>query len=117
MSQALQMVVADFQGDDELTCSIFPASMFGLPDNDSTEITDEAITAIAEFNIAVAAENIVAVPSAVPGVTGIFIAKLGITLDDNARAAFEMFAEPIREGILAERLCAQALLQLLDTKV
>lgn len=117
MSQALQMVVADFQGDDELTCSLFPATMFGLPDDDTLEITDEAIMAISEFNIAVESQNLVAIPSTVPGVTGIFIAKIGIELDENARAAIEMFVEPIREGILAERLHAQALIAFLDAKV
>ncbi len=117
MSLELQMVIADISGDDALTCSIIPSSMFGLPETESTEITDEIIAALAEFNLVMVAQNIVAVPSTIEGTTGILIIKLNTVLDEQARCLFEMFAEPIREGILAERLCAQALLTLLDAKV
>ncbi|MNQ20293.1 hypothetical protein D3C85_333780 [compost metagenome] len=109
------MIVADFLGDDEINCSVFPEDVFGLPEHDGS-ITEEQLTILGEFNRLSADRNIVAIPCAVPGVTGVFMAKLDVELTDNDREVFAIFAEPVISGNHIERLACQRFINLL-TKV
>lgn len=112
MTTSLQMIIADFVGDDEINCSVFPEDVFGLPEQDGT-ITEEQLTLLGEFNLMSADRNIIAIPCAVPGVTGVFMAKLDVELSDNDREVFAMFAEPVIDGNHIERLHCQRFIDLL----
>lgn len=112
---SLQLILADFIGDDEINCSIFPPEQFGIdPD---AGVTDAVIDTLGEFNLVLADRNVVALPSYVQGMSGVFIAKLDVELSDNDREVYAMFLEPVKSLVPVERLHYEALVTLLDTKV
>jgi len=112
MSESLQVILADFIGDDEINCSVFPEDQFGLPEVDG-KITEEALTVLGEFNLLAADRNVVAIPCAIQGVTGVFMAKLDVELSDNDLQVYAMFAEPVIAGNHVEALNCQRFIALL----
>lgn len=112
MTNSLQLVLSDFIGDDEINCSVFPENIFGLPDTDGA-ITDDHIRVLGEFNQTYAENGVVALPCAIQGVTGIFMAKLDVELSESDHAVYAMFAEPVIEGDHVEALHCQKFVALL----
>lgn len=112
MSNALQLILADFIGDDEINCSVFPENEFGLPEVDG-KITEDALVVLGEFNVILDDRNVVAIPCAIQGVTGVFMAKLNVELSDSDLQVYAMFAEPVIAGGHVEKLHCQRFIDLL----
>ena len=112
MSNSLQLVLSDFIGDDEINCSVFPENIFGLPDTEGV-ITEEHIEVLSQFNQQYAVNGVVALPCAIQGLNGVFIAKLDVELSDADRTVYAMFAEPVIEGNHVEALHCQKFVTLL----
>lgn len=116
MSLELQMIVADFESDDDVKYSILPSDVFGLPEQ--VKVTDAGVQVLADFNLMMADRHIVALPSSVQGVTGVFVVKTLCDMTDNDLSAIRMFAEPVFnvKGAVA-LLHAEAVAKLLEEKV
>lgn len=112
MSNSLQMVLADFIGDDDVNYGIFGEEIFDLPDESGT-ITENHLVVLGEFNLIAVDRGVIAIPSGIQGVTGIFMAKLDVALNENDLAVYAMFAEPVIAGNHVELLHCQRFIDLL----